>query len=258
MFDAKPQPTPMVAGTKLTLDGTNKFDDPKLYRSVVGALQYACITRPDLTYAVNKVSQFMHSPLEDHWQAVKRILRYIQGTQDMGLLLQKCSFPKLTALCDADWASDPVDRRSTSGFCIYLGSNLVSWISRKQSVVSRSSTEAEYRALALAVAELTWIQSLLSELHVPKYHQPPQVFCDNLSTVLLSANPVMHSRTKHIELDLYFVREKVQQHQVSVTHISAKDQIADVLTKPLPKSQFLLLRDKLRVQNSPMSLRGKY
>lgn len=152
MSDAKPQPTPMVAGTKLLIDGTDRFEDPHLYRSTVGALQYACITRPDLTYAVNKVSQFMAAPLDSHWQAVKRILRYLVGTKDMGLKLHQSKFLKLSALCDADWASNPVDRRYTTGFCIYLGPNLISWISKKQPIVSRSSTEAKYRSLALIVA----------------------------------------------------------------------------------------------------------
>lgn len=199
----------------------------------------------------------MHRPLVEHWLAVKRILRYLQGTRDMGLHLEVCSSPRLKALCDADWGSDPTDRRSISGFCIYLGSNLVSWVSKKQSVVARSSTEAEYRALAVTVAEVMWLQSLLFELHYQPCREPPIVYCDNLSAILMSANPVLHSRTKHLELDVYFVREKVQQDVISVCHISAKDQIADTLTKPLSKGQFLLLRDKLKVQSLPLSLRGK-
>lgn len=251
MDAAKPQSTPMVAGTKLFNDGTDLFEDPSLYKSTVGALQYVCVTRPEIAYSVNKVSQFMHKPLVSHWLCVKRILRYLQGTRNMGLLLQKSSSLRLSAMCDAGWASDPIDRRSTSGFCVFFGPNLISWMSKKQAVVSRSSTEAEYRSLALVVAELTWLKSLLSELFFPCSKEPPIVYCDNLSTVMLSANPILHSRTKHVELDLYFVREKVQQKLISVCHISAKDQIADALTKPLPKSQFHHLRSKLRVSNPP-------
>lgn len=254
MTHAKPQPTPMASGTKLSLHGTEVFDNPKLYRSVVGALQYVCVTCLDITFAVNKVSQFMHVPFVEHWQAVKRILCYLQGTSSFGLILNKCSVLHLSALCDADWASDINDRRSTFYFCIYLGDNLISWQSKKQVVVSRSSTEAEYRALAHTVAELSWIQGLLSELRLPRQPEPPIVYCDNLSTVLLAANPVLHARTKHMELDLHFVREKVQSKLISVTHLSSKDQTADALTKPLPKDRFFLLRSKLRVDT--LSLRG--
>lgn len=248
MQDAKPVSTPMAASTKLTNDGSDYFDDPHLYRATVGALQYACLTRPDLAYCVNKVSQFMSKPLLQHWLAVKRILRYLAGTKHMGILLSSCHHPRLSAMSDADWASDLVDRRSTSGFCVYFGSNLVAWSSKKQPVVSRSSTEAEYRALALAVSELTWLRSLLHELRYPLSNEPPIIFCDNQSTVQLSANPVLHSRSKHLELDLHFVREKVQSKLVAVTHISSTDQIADALTKPLAKSQFFNLRSKLSVQ----------
>lgn len=256
MHECKPQSTPMAANLKLYKDGTDKFDNPKLYRSVVGALQYFCVTRPELAFSVNKVSQFMHSPFDSHWQTVKRILRYLEGTIHLGLQIQKSSTSRLTALCDVDWASDPNDRRSTSGFCIYLGPNLISSTPKKQQVVSRSSTEAEYRALALTVAELAWIQALLRELHISLPAEPPIVFCDNMSTVLLAANPILHSRTKHVELDLFFVREKVHNKLVTVSHLSAKDQTADILTKPLPKPAFLTLRSKLNVHALPLSLRG--
>ena len=192
---------PMVGGCKLSKSGSERFSDPTLYRSVVGALQYATITRPEISFSVNKVCLFMSNPSEQHWQAVKRILRYLNGSITLGLRLQasKSSSFSVQAYCDTDWASDPDDRRSTSGVAVCLGPKLVSWWSKKQKVVTRSSTEAEYRSLALAYAEVTWIQTLLSELHVR--HSTPVVFCDNKSTVSLAHNPVLHSRTKHMELD---------------------------------------------------------
>ena len=183
-----------------------RVPNPQFYRSIVGALQYVTITRPELSYSVNKVCQFMHKPLEAHWQAVKRILRYLSGTLDYGLHLTKSTHLNLTAFCDADWGSDPDDRKSTSGFCVYLGANVVSWASKKQHIVSRSSTEAEYRSLAHTTAEVTWLSSLLGELQVPMTSLP-EIWCDNQSNVLMAANPVLHSRTKHIELDLYLVRD---------------------------------------------------
>lgn len=243
--------TPMQSSCKLTKLGSPALADPYMYRSVVGALQYATITRPDIAYAVNKVCQFMSHPLESHWVAVKRILRYLQGTIQYGLHLSpytSSSPPSLQVFCDADWASDPDDRRSTSGAAIYFGGNLVSWWSKKQPVVARSSTEAEYRSLAQATADLLWLQTLLSELCVST--QQPLVLCDNQSAVMLAHNPIMHSRTKHMEIDLFFVREKVIAKQIRVAHIPGVDQIADALTKPLSSTKFLELRHKLRVANS--------
>jgi len=188
----------------LTKSGYESFSDPTLYRSVVGALQYATISRLEISFSVNKVCQFMSDPTEQHWAAVKRILRYLADTINFGLsFLPSSTGPpfSLLAYCDADWTSDPDDRRSTSGAAVFFSSNLVSWWFKKQSVVARSSTEAEYRSLTLATAEVTWIQSLLSELHIP--YASPIIFCDNMSTIALAHNPVMHSCTKHMELDLF-------------------------------------------------------
>lgn len=146
--------------------------------------------------------------------------------------------------------------RSTSGFCVYFGSNLISWSSKKQHTIFRLSTKAEYRSLASLVAEITWIQSLLSELQV-SVSKTPVIWCDNLSAVLLSANPMLHARTKHIEIDLYFVREKVMKKQIEGRHIRAADQIADVLIKANSSSRFALMISKLKVESlSTLSLRG--
>ncbi|XP_062088456.1 uncharacterized mitochondrial protein AtMg00810-like [Humulus lupulus] len=245
-----------TSGEKLYGFGSDPVAEPHFYRSLVGALQYATITRPEITYAVNRVSQFMQNPLQSHFKVVKKILRYLKGTLDYGLHLSRCSQLPLTGFCDMDWASDPDDRRSTTGFCIFLGANLVSWASKKQRTVSRSSTESEYRSLANTTVELVWIQSLLAELQVPQTHTPT-IWCDNKSTVLMSQNPVLHARTKHIELDLYFVREKIINGQLNVRHTPALHQIVDVLTKALSSTRFLLLRDKLSVISlSTLSLRG--
>jgi histone deacetylase 1/2 len=248
--------SPMASSTKLTKFGSNHVSDPTFFRSIVGGLQYVTVTRPEISYSVNKVCQFLSSPLEDHWKAVKRILRYLQGTLHHGLLIQPAPLNTpltLTGFCDADWASDPDDRRSTSGACIFLGPNLVSWWAKKQTLVARSSAEAEYRSLALVSAEILWMQSLLKELRIPI--KVPQILCDNLSAVSLAHNPVLHSRTKHMELDIFFVREKVINKSLIVTHVPAQDQWADVLTKPLSTPRFLHLRDKLRVFDT-LSLKG--
>nr|KYP75334.1 Copia protein [Cajanus cajan] len=193
----------------------------------------------------------MSNPLEQHWSVVKRILRYLKGTMFLGLHLQPApsnSPLSIRAYCDADWASDPDDRISTSGASIFVGPNVNCWWSKKQTVVARSSAEAEYRSLALATAEALWIQTLLSELHVS--HHTPVVYCDNMSTVALAHNPVLHARTKHMELDLFFVREKVAANSLHVVHVPAIDQYADILTKALSPSRFCELRTKLKLVDS--------
>jgi len=248
MTDCKPISSPMVAELKLSKDHGTPVADSSLYRSVVGALQYLTITRPELSFAINKVCQFMSNPLDLHWTTVKHFLRYLKGTMYLGLKLNRVSQPlhlPILAYCDADWATDINDRRYTSGACVFLGSNLISWWSRKQPVISRSTTEAEYRSLAQATSEILWIQTLFTELKVAT--TVPTVLCDNLSTVALAHNPVLHSRTKHMELDLFFVREKVLQKQLLIQHIPATQQLADALTKPLSSSSFLDYRSKLNV-----------
>lgn len=204
MHSAKPSPTPMTPSSNLSNNDSALFDNPHLYRSVIGALQYATITRPDLSFAVNKVSQFMHAPTENHWSAVKRILRYIRGTIDLGFFIHSSSSNTIHAYSNADWVGSLDDCRSTTGFCIYLGRNLISWRAKKQPTIFRSSTEAKYRRLAITYAEFLWIQYLLTELHIP-LDTTPTLWCDNLGATFLAANPMFHARTKHVEIDYYFV-----------------------------------------------------
>lgn len=195
---------------------------------------------------VNRVCQYIHTPTDKHWAAVKRILRYVKGTVNRELKFQKENNEILQAFSNADWAGCPDDRRSTSGFAVLLGSNLVSWGSGKQTTVSRSSTEAEYKAIANFVAELIWIQSLLKELGVYQ-SSTPVLWCDNLGATYLTTNPVFHARTKHIEVDFHFVREQVARKALQVQFISSKDQLADVFTKPLSKSPFQFICNNLNL-----------
>ena len=153
MTDCKPCSTPIDTQAKLSADLGDPVADPTTYRSLAGALQYLTFTRPDLTYAVQQVCLHMHDPRESHLAALKRLLRYVRGTVDLGLVLHRSCSVELVVYTDADWAGCPDTRRSTSGFAVFLGSNLISWSSKRQPVVSRSSAEAEYHAVANGVAE---------------------------------------------------------------------------------------------------------
>lgn len=148
MEDCKPVSTPLATRTELRLDDGSGSCDGQVYRKTIGSLQYLSLTRPDIAHSVNRLSQFMHKPTEIHWFSLKRLLRYLKGSLDLGITLHRSPSPSLTVYADADWAGDKDNHRSTSVFLIYLGNNLISWKSSKQRTVSRSSTEAEYRAVA--------------------------------------------------------------------------------------------------------------
>jgi len=245
MTDCKPCTTPVDVNPKLSADGV-PIDDPTDFRSLAGALQYLTFTRPDISYAVQQICLYMHDPRAPHLAALKRILRYVRGTLHLGLLIRPSSQQELVVYSDADWAGCPDTRRSTSGFAVFLGDSLVSWSSKRQNTVSRSSAEAEYRAVANAVAEATWLRQLLTELHTP-LRKTTLVYCDNISTVYMSSNPVQHQRTKHVEIDLHFVRKHVALGDVRVLHVPTTSQFADIFTKGLPASVFTEFHSSLNV-----------
>ncbi|GJU31983.1 ribonuclease H-like domain-containing protein [Tanacetum coccineum] len=166
MVSCNPSRTPVDTESKLGIDG-DPVSDPTLYRSLAGSLQYLTFTRPDISYAVQQVCLHMHDPREPHLSALKRILRYVQGTLNYGLQLFSSSTSDLVAYSDADWAGCPTTRRSTSGYCVFLGNNLLSWSAKRQPTLSRSSAKAEYRGVANVVAETCWLRNLLRELHTP-------------------------------------------------------------------------------------------
>ncbi|XP_043699881.1 uncharacterized mitochondrial protein AtMg00810-like [Telopea speciosissima] len=164
MADCKPVLTAMATTIKASSAGGVAFSDATKYRSIIGALQYITLTRPDVAFSVNRVCQFMHNPSEDHWSMVKRILRYLKHTIKYGLHITKSPSQDLQAFTGADWAGYGDDRKSTGGYAFYMGPNLISWASKIQKKVALSSTESKYKALADACAKLTWLQSLFGEL----------------------------------------------------------------------------------------------
>ncbi|KAJ9545538.1 hypothetical protein OSB04_025245 [Centaurea solstitialis] len=256
MSSCKPCTTPVDLNAKLSATDGPLFHDPTLYRSLAGALQYLTFTRPDISYAVQQVCLFMHEPHEPHFAFLKRIIRYLQGTLSYGIRIVRSTTISLVAYCDADWGGCPDSRRSTSGYRVFFGDNLISWSSKRQSTVSRSSAEAEYRGVANAVAEATWVRNLLLELQLP-LRQASVVYCDNVSAVYLSDNPVQHQRTKHIEIDIHFVREKVRIGHIRVLHVPSSLQYADIFTKGLPRQLFESFRSSLSVCATPAQTAGE-
>jgi hypothetical protein len=255
MAICKAVPTPADTKPKTSSTDGTPLSDATTFRSLAGALQYLVITRPDIVYAVQQVCLHMHAPRDVHLTMLKRILRYVKGTPSLGVQLRTITTPTLTVYSDADWAGCPDTRRSTSGFCVFLGSSLISWSSKRQTTVSRSSAEAEYRAIANAVSESSWLRQLLGELRCP-VNIATIAFCDNISSVYMSRNPVHHRRTKHIELDIHFVREKVAIGELRVTHVPSARQLADVFTKGLPSTLFFDFRHSLSVTNGDVKTEG--
>ena len=253
MENSKPTKTPYCPNVRLTPFDSSVLANPSEYRSMVGALQYLTFTCLDLAFSVHQLCQFMQHPTTSHLEAAKRVSRYVQGTLHFGIHLAPGPLT-FSAFFEVNWAGDPIDRKSTTGILVFLGSSPISWSSKKQSTVSRSSTEAEYRALASTVAELAWLRTIFKELKLFLPHAPI-LWCDNNSTITLASNPVIHSRTKHIEVDYHHVRGCVLQSTLGVKFISGHDNFANIFTKPLPGPHFLILRSKL-LADTTSSLRG--
>lgn len=229
---SKPSLLPMDPNHKLALSTSALLPDPTFYRKIVGQLIYLTITRPDLSYPVHILSQFMAHPIEDHLNAVFKTLRYLKGAPAKGLFYPSEGGLHLEAYCDADWASCPITRRSISGYTMLLGGCLISWKTKKQLVVSRSSIEAEYRAMANSTCEILWLLRLLTDLGHPQSTTVP-LFCGNKSAIYLSDNPVFQERTKHIEIDCHFIRHHILSRTVRPRFIASANQPADIITKSL-------------------------
>lgn len=188
----------------------------------------------------------MQAPRQGHWDAALRVLRYLKSSPGQGIVLPKDNDLQLTAYCDSDWASCPLTRRSITGYLMKLGTAPISWKTKKQTTVSRSSSEAEYRAMAYATSEIIWLRSLLKCLQV-NCSTPTILYCDNQAALHLAANPVFHERTKHIEVDCHFIREYLQTGAIKTDYVPTKQQQADIFTKALGAKQFQELSIKIGV-----------
>ncbi|XP_041016134.1 uncharacterized mitochondrial protein AtMg00810-like [Juglans microcarpa x Juglans regia] len=255
LLGTKTVSTPIELNHRLSHTTNEILQDPTAYRRLIGRLIYLTITRPDITYVVNVLSQFMDKPSQTHMHSAYRVLRYLKGSIGQGIFLLSRSPLHLKAYSDSDWAACPEIRRSVTSFCVFIEDSLVSWKSKKQVTVSRSSAEAEYRALATTSCEIVWLPSLLKEFNI-NHEQSALLFCDNQAAIHITRNPIFHRRTKHIELDCHFVREKVLAGVITPVHIASKFQLADIFTKALSSSVFQFLLSKMGILNIYVHLEG--
>ena len=237
---------PIVPGCHLTKDVEGERIDSTLYKQIIGSLMYLSATRPDIMYVTSLLSRFMEEPTMLHFQAAKRVLRYLKGTSNFGILYKREKGNNLVGYSDSDYAGDLEDRKSTSGYVFFLNSGAISWSSKKQPVVSLSTTEAEYIAAASCACQAIWLRRLLENL---KYvsRGPTAIHCDNSSAIQLSKNPVLHGKSKHIDIRFHFLRELTKEGTVELIYCQSSKQIADIFTKPLKLETFVRLRGLLGV-----------
>jgi hypothetical protein len=230
LMDCNASKTPLPAGFKLRKDTQTPLVDKTLYQRMIGKLKFLTHTRYDIAFVVNLVSHYMTHPQQAHLKVVKCILRYIKGTLDFGLFYPKRSELTLCGYSDADWGGDLDQRRSTRAFVFTANGTPITWSSKKQTCVALSSCESEYRALVEVSKEAIWIQNLYKELSFLK-EEPTTIYCDNQSSIKISKNPQYHSKSKHFEIHLHFVRDMVNKKQVKVLFIPTNQQPADIFTK---------------------------
>jgi hypothetical protein len=235
LSDAKPASVPMSASVKLVKEGSTSLADGGYpYRELVGSLLYLSVcTRPDISQAVGALARFVSAPQKEHWDAARALLRYVRGTSSFGIWY---GFKRgLHGWCDADYAGDLVTRRSTTGFVFTLNGGAVSWSSRLQPTVAVSTAEAEYMSAASAAKEALWLRKMFASFGVDV--TPVHLWCDNQAAIKLIKHPISSMRSKHIDVQHHFVRERVARGELVFEYCATADMVADCLTKPLSVNQ---------------------
>ncbi|XP_019091164.1 PREDICTED: uncharacterized protein LOC109128745 [Camelina sativa] len=243
-----PYDTPLEQNHNLARDNGPLFDNPSRYCRLVGRLVYLSVTRPDLSYAVHLLAQFLAKPRERHWTAAVRVVKYLKGTLGQGIFLSSDKDLHVNAYCDAAYSTCPLTRRSITGYVVLLGDSPVSWKTKKHKTVSRSSTQAEYRAMSFTYSEIQWLMELLPVFDIV-HKEPVSFYCDNESAIKILKNPVFHERTKHIKNDCHIIRDAFQSSELTLVSVSTKEQVADFLTKALGRIQFIYLLGKMGVRD---------
>lgn len=245
MEDCKPVLTPIECNLKLS-KGTEKDRTEKPHRELVGCIAYLAHTsRPDLCAAINFFSQLQNCPTDEHWKHLKRILRYLKGTMNIGLeYVGNDSNSELEIFCDADWGNNINDRKSLSGYIVRVYGATVSWRTRKQSTVALSSTEAELIAFCTATTEAAWLRRLLKDLDI-NVSGSVTIFEDNQSCLQLAEGKVESRRMKHIDIKYNYIQEQIQAGHIKAVYVPSKLQLADIMTKELPASEFKQLSEKI-------------
>ncbi|KAI3513013.1 hypothetical protein L1887_20337 [Cichorium endivia] len=236
----------MDSNVKLCANLGKELEDTTMYRKIVGSLIYLTLTRSDIAFVVGVLSRYMQNPRKPHLDATRRVLRYVKTTLNYGVMFKREKECRLSGYCDADYAGDVNTRRSTTGYIFMLGSSVVSWCSKRQPTVSLSTTEAEYRAAAMAAQESVWLVQLLQDLNQEVDYSIP-LLCDNMSSIHLAENPTFHARTKHIEVHYHFIREKVLKGEIDLRYVRTENQVADSLTKSLTSRKLIEFCDKMGI-----------
>jgi len=237
--------TPATTHLKLSKDENGVAVDQSLYKSMIESLIYLTKSRPDITFVVGVCGRYQAEPKMTDLVQVKRILKFINGTTDYGILYSHSDNSWLIGYCDADWAGSADDRKNTSRGCFFMGNNLVSWFGKKQNSVSLSTAEVEYIAAGSSCSQLVWMKQMLEEYDVQQ--GVLTLYCDNLSAINISKNPIQHNRTKHIDIQHHFIRDLVEDKVVTLEHVTTEEQLADIFTKALDVKQFEKLRRKLGI-----------